>query len=218
MAATPSNYYDVKALINAVEEKFNCVCEDIKMWDEHLITAPEFDISIGKATFTQRVDGGTSMLEAISKCKTGDTCSIGRFKGFELLVEKNYMGINYMLLRGKTEYKVELSTCQAGNMVKLENTYHGLSEHEEFLIKKIEQFERDMVQSKQEYEKPFSYEIELKEKLVRQFELNAELNLDNSKVEDIDLNGKVEHENVMKDSHVAERDNDYHAKHEDKSR
>ena len=34
------------------------------------------------------------MLEAISKCKTGETTAIGKFHGFELLVEKNFLGIN----------------------------------------------------------------------------------------------------------------------------
>ena len=57
-----------------------------------------------------------------------------------------------MVLRGKTEYKAELSTSPVGNMVKLENTFNGLSENEEFLIKKIEQYQRDMEQSKQEYD------------------------------------------------------------------
>lgn len=196
-------------LIKAAEEKLNCVREDIRMRDEQLITAPQFAINIGKATFTERVDGGTAMLEAISKCKTGDTFPIGKFKGFELLVEKNYMGVNYMILRGKTEYKVELSTSPVGNMVKLENTFNGLSEHEEFLMKKIDQYQRDMEQSKQEYEKPFAHETELKEKLARQFELNVQLDLENGKVEDVDLNGPKERDEDVEDSHVAERDIEY---------
>ncbi len=205
-------------LIKAAEEKLSCVREDIKMCDEQITMAPEFTIMIGKVTYTERVDGGTAMLEAISKCKTGDVYPIGKFKGFELLVEKNYMGINYMLLRGKTEYKVELSTSSVGNMVKLENAFNSLSEHEEFLIKKIDQYERDMEQSKQEYEKPFTYESELKEKLARQFELNAQLDLENGKVEDVDLSGTTDKEHILSDVHVAERDNDYRAGYEDKSR
>ena len=114
-----------------------------------------------------------------------------------------------MVLRGKTEYKAELSTSPVGNMVKLENTFNGLSENEEFLIKKIEQYQRDMEQSKQEYEKPFSYETEFKEKLARQFALNAELDIENSKVEDVDLNGVEVKDNDVPDSNVAERGNDY---------
>lgn len=205
-------------LIKAAEEKLSCVREDIKMRDEQITMAAEFTIMIGKVTYAERVDGGTAMIEAISKCKTGDVYPIGKFKEFELLVEKNYMGINYMLLRGKTEYKVELSTSPVGNMVKLENAFNSLSEHEDFLIKKIDQYERDMEQSKQEYEKPFTYESELKEKLARQFELNAQLDLENGKVEDVDLSGTTDKEHILSDVHVAERDNDYHAGYEDKSR
>ncbi len=205
-------------LIKAAEEKLSCVVEDIRMRDEQLITAPQFSITIGKATLTERVDGGTAMLEAISKCRTGDTNPIGIFKGLELLVEKNYMGTNYMILRGKTEYKVELSTSPVGNMVKLENTFNGLSEHEEFLMKKIDQYQRDMEQSKQEYEKPFVYDKELKEKLARQFELNAQLDLENGKVEDLDLGGAANRNEDVPDSHVAEHEYNYHTGYDDLSR
>ena len=107
------------------------------------------------------------MLEVISKCKTGDTYPIGSYHGFELLVEKNFMGTNYMVLRGRTEYKSDLSTSPVGNMVKLENTYNNLQDYEDFLVKKIDQYQRDMESSKSEYEKSFQYETELKEKLTR---------------------------------------------------
>lgn len=77
------------------------------------------------------------MLEAISKCKTGETTAIGKFHGFELLVEKNFLGINYMVLRGKTEYKAELSTSPVGSMVKLENLFNGLHENIDFLERRL---------------------------------------------------------------------------------
>ena len=70
-----------------------------------------------------------------------------------------------MILRGKTEYKVEMSTSPVGNMIKLDNLFNSLSENEEFLNKKIEQYKRDLESSKAEYEKPFAYEKELKDKL-----------------------------------------------------
>jgi hypothetical protein len=136
------------------------------------------------------------MLEAISKCKTGETSALGKFRGFELLVEKNFMGTHYLILRGRTEYKVELSTSPVGNMVKLENCFNGIHENEEFLLKKIEEYEKDLKASKAEYEKPFAYEDELKEKLARQFELNAQLDLENEKVADADLAGPDEEENL----------------------
>jgi hypothetical protein len=74
-------------------------------------------------------------------------------------------------------------------MVKLENCFNGIHENEEFLLKKIEQYENDLKASKEEYEKPFMHEEELQQKLSRQFELNALLDLENEKVADADLGG-----------------------------
>ena len=179
-------------LIKTATEKLANVREDVKARDKELIDNPEFAITIGKATYTERVDGGTMMLEAISKCKTGETTAIGKFHGFELLVEKNFLGINYMVLRGKTEYKAELSTSPVGSMVKLENLFNGLHENIDFLEKKIEQYQNDLEASKAEYDKPFVYSKELEEKLSRQCELNAQLDLENAKAVDADLSGPEE--------------------------
>ena len=179
-------------LIKTATEKLANVREDVKARDKELIDNPEFSITIGRATYTERVDGGTMMLEAISKCKTGETTAIGKFHGFELLVEKNFLGINYMVLRGKTEYKAELSTSPVGSMVKLENLFNGLHENIDFLEKKIEQYQNDLEASKAEYDKPFAYSEELNEKLARQCELNAQLDLENAKAVDADLSGPEE--------------------------
>jgi superfamily II DNA/RNA helicase len=179
-------------LIKTATEKLANVREDIKARDKELIDNPDFAITIGNATYTERVDGGTVMLEAISKCKTGETTPVGKFHGFELLVEKNFLSINYMVLRGKTEYKAELSTSPVGSMVKLENLFNGLHENIDFLEKKIEQYQNDLEASKAEYDKPFAYSAELEEKLARQYELNAQLDLENAKAMDADLGGPDE--------------------------
>ena len=176
-------------LIKTATEKLANVREDVKARDKELIDNSEFAITIGKATYTERVDGGMMMLEAISKCKTGETTAIGKFHGFDLLVEKNFLGINYMVLRGKTEYKAELSTSPVGSMVKLENLFNGLHENIDFLEKKIEQYQNDLEASKTEYDKPFAYSTELEEKLARQCELNVQLDLENAKAVDADLSG-----------------------------
>lgn len=49
--------------------------------------------------------------------------------------------------------------------MKLENLLGGMAEELDFLTKKIEQYERDLEQSKLEYEKPFAQEAELSEKI-----------------------------------------------------
>lgn len=180
-------------LIKAAEEKLACVREDAKTAEAALIAEPDFAITVdiaGKSTkFTERTDGGTLMLQAVSQCKTGETTHIGSFKGFELLVEKKFtfIGGDYMVLRGKTDYKAELSTSPVGNMVKLENLCHGIQVNIPELEKRIEQYQRDMEQSRQEYDKPFTQERELNEKVARLNELNVQLDLENGKTEDVDL-------------------------------
>ena len=104
----------------------------------------------------------------------------------------NLAYINYMVLRGKTEYKAELSTSPVDSMVKLENLFNGLHENIDFLEKKIEQYQNDLEASKAEYDKPFAYSKELEEKLARQCELNAQLDLENAKAVDADLSGPEE--------------------------
>ena len=60
------------------------------------------------------------------------------------------------------------------------------------LEKKIEQYQNDLEASKAEYDKPFAYSKELEEKLARQCELNAQLDLENAKAVDADLSGPEE--------------------------
>ena len=110
--------------------------KDIKARDAELINNPDFSLVVGKITFAERVDGGTNLLETISKCKTGETTAIGAFHGFELLVEK-LLRSELSDSKRKTEYKMELSTSPVGNMVKLENTFAGISENEISFIRRL---------------------------------------------------------------------------------
>lgn len=190
-------------LIAAAKEKLSCVEEDIRHRDAEQEKGSEFSITVGNAVYSERVDGGTSMLAAVAACRVGEITHIGAFRGFELLAEKNFMGLNYMVLRGRTEYRVEMSASPVGNMVKLENWFNGMEENREFLEKKIEQYEADLEASKAEYEKPFEHEEEYQRLLARQAELDAQLDMENGRAVDADLGG-LYHEAVDTESCVAE--------------
>ena len=180
----------------------------MKAADTALMVEPDFAVTVGKVEFTERVNGGTSMLEAVSKCRNGETTHLGSYKGFELLVEKNFIGVNYMVLRGRTDYKAELSASPVGNMVKLENIIGGMGETKKGLEQKVERYERDLEQSRLEYEKPFAQGAELAEKTARLNQLNVELDLENKTVSDMDLSG----EERLNNSKVAEPENRYGTK------
>lgn len=196
-------------LITEIKEKISCAEEDVKTADTALLEEPGFAVTIGKRRFTERVEGGTSMLEAVSRCRAGETTHLGRFKGFGLWVEKNHIGVHYMILRGKTDHRAELSTSPVGNMVKLENIIGGIGHVKQDLEQAAEQYSRDLEQSKLEYEKPFAQAGELDEKTARLNELNIQLEIENKSVEDVDLS-----ENEIADvGRVAEPGSRYGEKH-----
>ena len=174
-------------LITAAKEKLVCVKLDVEARDKQLLQQEDFEIVVNGKTYTERTEGGTAFLYAVSKAKAGETTAIGSYKGFEILVEKFFMGDNYVILRGKANHSAEMSTSPVGNMVRIENLFNDIDKDIAFLEKKIEQYEADLAASKEEYEKPFAYAEELREKIARQCELNAQLDLENGNAADVDL-------------------------------
>lgn len=171
-------------LIKAAEEKLSCVKADVIYRDEMAEKETAFSITVGATLYDERVDGGTALIAAIAKAKTGVTTELGTYKGFTLSVEKNFMGVNYLILSGKTGYSVETSTSPVGLMMRLENTFNSIQEKEVFLQQKLEEYIRSMEQAKEDYKKPFEHEEELKEKLARQYEINTALDLDKDRGEE----------------------------------
>lgn len=76
------------------------------------------------------------------------------------------------------KHSVDFGDSPHGNMVRLENCLEGFERKQEKLEDKLSEYQRNLEQSKEEFNKPFTYEGELASKLKRQFELNAELDMD----------------------------------------
>lgn len=199
-------------LIKAAEEKLECVRADVITRDDMAAKESEFSITVGNTSYDERVDGGTALIAAISKAKTGVTTELGRYKGFTLSVEKNFMGVNYLLLSGKTSYSVETSTSPVGLMMRLENAYNGIQDKITFLEQRLEEYHRNMERAKEDYEKPFQYEEELKQKLARQYQINAELDLDRESLSAEQSQDEERSEDARSEqdaSRVAEEKSDY---------
>lgn len=161
------------------------------------------------AIYKERADGGTALLAAISRAKTGVRTEIGRYKGFAISIEKNFMGINYLFLTSKTDYSIEVSSSPVGMMVRMENEFSKIQEKIIFLEQKLETYHRDMERAKADFEKPFEHEEELQQKLKRQFEINTELDIDKSegaKEENFDASRSDDKDKA--DVHEQDKDRD----------
>lgn len=180
-------------LIAKNQEILSAVKKDLETRSRHLIESDVFSIEIDGFTFTERADAGKQLLVAASKVKIGENKMVGRFQGFEVHIAKNGFEES-VILKGHSTYQGELSGSAVGNMVRLENMFHSIPEKVPQIEERIETYKKDLAASKAEYEKPFMYEKELHDKVVRQAELNTLLDLENDKTIDADLTEKPEKE------------------------
>jgi hypothetical protein len=176
-------------LITDVEQKIECIIKDIERRDMN--TNEDFTINIGGKVFEERQDAGTMLESYYSKAqKDNSEINVGSYRGFELLLKGSYFS-DYpkLILHGNMKYSIELGGSPHGNMVRIENALNSLEAKISTYEAKLEECKKNMEQSKVEYNKPFKYENDLKEKIKRQVELNAELDMDRGKQDDVISDG-----------------------------
>ncbi|WP_420808475.1 helicase-related protein [Clostridium manihotivorum] len=170
-------------LISEAKQQLECIIKDISRRDMN--DDKDFSITLDGKIFNEREKAGTMLEVLASKVFKGEELHIGSFKGFDLMLRRNIFYERFdLLIHGNSKYTIELGDSAHGNMIRIENALNNLEEKMIRLEGKIEEYQRNLEQSKIEYAKPFQYEEELKTKLARQFELNTMLDL-NKKDEDI---------------------------------
>ncbi len=89
-------------------------------------------------------------------------------------------------------------------MIRLENILLGLEKHVDKYETSIDEYKRNMTESKQEFEKPFKYEEELVRKFKRQAELNAELDIDKGQDQVLADDESMKSENIEEDNSLEQ--------------
>ncbi|MGV8149453.1 MAG: helicase-related protein [Alkaliphilus sp.] len=169
--------YKYPKLINASKDKIECLIKDVEIRDMN--KQNDFKIMLNGLFFEEREKAGTYIQVLMSNLETGKEINIGKFNGFDLLIKKDYfMNQHNFILKGNMKHTVEVGASPHGNMVRLENLLQNLEKQIERQDTLVNEYRRNMQQSKEEFEKPFIHEAELSAKLKRQFELNAELDMD----------------------------------------
>lgn len=184
-------------LITDLKQKIECIIKDIERRDMN--SSEDFSINIGGKVFEERQDAGI-MLESFYPKAQKDNLEInvGSYKGFEILLKGSFFSDRpKLILHGNLKYSIELGSSPHGNMTRIENAINSLEAKISAYETKLEEYKKNMEQSKIEYHKPFQYEQELKDKIKRQFELNAELDIDKGKKDEMlaDENSMGDNEN-----------------------
>lgn len=127
-------------------------------------------------TYTDKVEAGTALLDAIQDVTDEEPAVIGSYRGFGLSVK--FTGLTHELkLKGAVAYQVELGTDARGNLTRIDNALDRLLERLEDYETTLANLFQQQEAAKAEIGKPFQYEDDLRSKSARLAELDSELNI-----------------------------------------
>ncbi|MBY7009316.1 helicase [Clostridium botulinum] len=185
-------------LIKKEQEKLKLMKKDIEVRDSNIIE--KFSIVLNGESFNER-EKASEMLQALTN-KNNINKKIGNFKGFDLMLKNDEFRMTYMLnIKANLTYTIEVGASANGTITKVDNVLSNLDKKIVESKIKIEEYEKNLEQSKIEYEKPFKYQNLLIEKLNRQNELDTLLDLNNK--DDVIINEKENNDDKSLDNIIV---------------
>lgn len=158
--------------------------KDIKRRNENS-KREDFLMEIKGKVYTEKKDAGDILLALKETFFIYKEEEVGHYRGFAVVMEKNQDDFS-LILRGDSDYSMEMGDSNIGNITRMDNALSTLEERIEKLKSKIRETEQNIESARKSWEEPFVHEESLKEKMKRQVEINMELDLTNKeKTEEI---------------------------------
>ena len=136
-------------------------------------------MTVSGVSYSEKAEAGQAIINACKSMNSPDAIPLGEYRGFQMELYFDTVQRNYVVkLKGETSRDVPLGDDSHGNIVRIDN---GIERFEEALAdtkNSLENTEKQFETAKQEIEKPFAKEEELKAKTARLDELNILLNMD----------------------------------------
>ena len=134
---------------------------------------------VSGVSYSEKAEAGQAIINACKSMNSPDAIALGEYRGFQMELYFDTVQRNYVVkLKGETSKDVPLGDDAHGNIVRIDN---GIERFEEVLAdtkNSLENTEKQFETAKQEIEKPFAKEEELRAKTARLDELNILLNMD----------------------------------------
>ena len=134
---------------------------------------------VSGVSYSEKAEAGQAIINACKSMNSPNATPLGEYRGFQMELYFDTVQRNYVVkLKGETSRDVPLGDDSHGNIVRIDN---GIERFEEALAdtkNSLENTEKQFETAKQEIEKPFAKEEELRAKTARLDELNILLNMD----------------------------------------
>lgn len=128
-------------------------------------------VGIVYTVIKKRTEAGNALFHALKKAEYGDV--VGEYRGFTI---SKYQS-NYIELSAQGKYKVEMGFDAVGVTMRIDNVINDLNKHSEAYAAQLDTLESNYIQATENIDKPFPLEAELTESILRQHELERELDL-----------------------------------------
>ena len=155
--------------------------KDVKTAKSHPkpIDEQPLGMMVSGVSYSEKAEAGQAIINACKSMNSPDAIPLGEYRGFQMELYFDTVQRNYVVkLKGETSRDVPLGDDAYGNIVRIDN---GIERFEEALAdtkNSLENTEKQFETAKQEIEKPFAKEEELRAKTARLDELNILLNMD----------------------------------------
>ena len=136
-------------------------------------------MTIQGLTFTEKKGAGSAILAECKVMTSPDPKAIGSYRGFDMELSFNAFEKQYVLtLVGGLKYPLPLGTDAIGNITRIDNRIADIPSVLSDAEARLENTVLQQKNAKEQAEKPFPQEEELKEKAKRLAEVNALLDMD----------------------------------------
>ena len=147
--------------------------------DPKQIDEQPLGMMVSGVSYSEKAEAGQAIINACKSMNSPNAIPLGEYRGFQMELYFDTVQRNYVVkLKGETSRDVPLGDDSHGNIVRIDN---GIERFEEALAdtkNSLENTEKQFETAKQEIEKPFAKEEELRAKTARLDELNILLNMD----------------------------------------
>lgn len=162
------------AQMDATSRRIDGIKSDIAMLNSSKSNV--FTITVDGVLYDDRAKAGEQLNKLIN---SPPGTIIGQYCGFQLAVAKsNLFETTQLLIQGHVDNRIELGISDIGNITRIEN---GCVNLEDMLVtakQSLVKLTKNMADAQSELAKPFPAEQELREKLSKQADLNAQMELE----------------------------------------
>ena len=180
---------DFPQRISTLEQRIEGYKADMAHLIEH--THPNEDgfspMEIEGIVHTEKKAAGSALLETCHAMTSPDAVPLGRYRGFAMDLSFDSFSREYKItMKNELRHTTSIGTDIFGNIQRLDNLLGGFEDRLHICEDELENSRTQLANAKEQVQKPFPQEDELKTKSARLDELNIMLNMDKTENEIVD--------------------------------